>query len=68
MPRYKVDHYNGESGFLHSTHEVYAADEESAVKDAEKQVFEESGYGQSSDGGQVTMPAPRFRVSVAEME
>lgn len=68
MPRYDVQHYNGESGFLHSEHEVYAADEESAVKAADSLVDSENGYGASADGGQAIMPRPRFRTAVREME
>lgn len=68
MPRYEVKHYNGESGFLHSRHEVYAADAESAEKAADALVNSESGYGVSADGAQAIMPRPRFRTAVQEME
>ena len=68
MPLYKVQHYNGESGMLHSQHEVYAADQDSAIAEAEKCVCEENGYGTSADGGQVVMAKPRFRVAVSEVE
>lgn len=68
MPRYKVSHYNGESGFLHSEHEVYSPDEETAAKDAQALVLSENGYGQSADGSMVTMAVPRFRVSVQEVK
>lgn len=68
MPQYNVKTYNGESGFLHSEHNIYAADEESAVSEAVKLVCQENGYGSSSDGGQATMATPRFRHAVTETE
>lgn len=68
MPRYRVQHYNAESGMLHSEHLVYAADEDTARQEAEELVSEENGYGSAKDGKQVTMTLPRFRVAVTEVE